>query len=222
MNILVLCHDYYKHELLTLVTERDYIYLTSANIRNISSLTNGEIEKIIFLDTLAQMEDDIQKQNVDQLEDGFFDVICTIHCPPFFSVPEMYGSKLTNSGKIVDIKVNYSKKRVVDMQDNLFFPFIVKPLSSYHETSFGRTVHMLTVFDKSTNQNQIKNVNIQVNRDLLPVQDVNGIIEYKEKNGKVVQFVPLGGIRRVKKRPASKKRHQSKRAKKTLRKKQYK
>lgn len=84
MNILVVCHDYKKHKLLTLVlgnTYKDYIYLTANNIPIISELTNGAINKIAFIDTdSGTSTDGFQYNNWDDVPNEF-DYFFTISCP---------------------------------------------------------------------------------------------------------------------------------------------
>jgi hypothetical protein len=209
MNILILCHHYNKHELLTLIngkTESDYIYLTPDNIHNISSLTNGAIAKISFVDpdpnfynseSESESESDsnlgnIQYKNADELPDDSFDAIYPIHCSPFMDLIEEYGSKLKSSGKIIDMKVEYSKKPdSYPYGDNAYgedlFPFFVKPLSTSHEKRFGETIHKLTI--KGPNLERY----VRVNRDLLPKIDDYEVITFPSKKGgyKKNKKVPL-------------------------------
>lgn len=195
MNILILCHHYNKHEPLTLIngkTESDYIYLTPDNIHNISSLTNGAIAKISFVDPdpnlyNSESESDpnlgsIQYKDADELPNDSFDAIYTIQCSPFMDLIEEYGSKLKSSGKIIDIKLEYSKKPdTYPYGDNVYgedlFPFFVKPLSSGHEKRFGETIHKLII--KEPNLERY----VRVNRDLLPKIDDYEVITLPSKKG---------------------------------------
>jgi|694.fasta_scaffold131610_2 hypothetical protein len=213
MNILVLCHHYKNHEILTLIngkTVNDYIYLTPENIHNISSLTNGAIEKISFLDTDPSLysESDtnlgiIQYKNADELPDGSFDAIYTIHCSPFMNLIQEYGSKLKSSGKIIDVKADYYKTPPNDYPyDDNFFPFFVKPLSLSHEKSFGETVHKLVIKDPKLIRY------IRVNRDLLPTIDDYGVITppsqkkggYKKNKKVPIRYVPKSLSKKDKKK----------------------
>jgi hypothetical protein len=189
MNILVLCHHYKKHDILTLIngkTANDYIYLTPENIHNISLLTNGVIEKISFVDPnpefYAEEDQDpnlgiIQYQDANKLPNKPFDAIYTIHCPPSVDVEREYGSKLTSSGKIIDVDHDYSKKRVTYGEDEDLFPFFVKPLELGHEKYFGATIHKLTIEGEPNARY------VSVNRDFLPKMDEHGNLTIPQKGG---------------------------------------
>lgn len=185
MNILILCHHYNKHEMLTLVngkTEEDYIPLTPENIHNIYELTKGKIAKLSFVDPnpeLYRNEEDsnvgiIQYREADELPDESFDAIYTIHCSPFMDLMGEYGSKLKErSSKIIDIKPEYSKTPNKYTYVDASFPLFVKPLSLGHEKNFGETIHKLIVYDK-INPKSKETTYVYVNRHFLPKLDEFG------------------------------------------------
>jgi len=181
MNILVVCHIYKKHELLTLIngpTDNDYIYLTPDNIRNIFSLTNGSIANISFIDTGAGyvqddyvVKDNFQYNDWTDIPDGSVDAFYTIYCPPFDLIQD-YGSKLKRTGKIIDVKPDKMNAAKLYVYDDDFFPFIVKPLSPRHEKTFGPYIYTVKIYNKSTQETEVKNVRFNIK--LIPIVDDYG------------------------------------------------
>jgi hypothetical protein len=154
MNILVVCHDYKRHDRLTLVLGEDvtdYIILTQNNIHNISDLTYGAIAKIAFIDTdESTIIDDYQYNNWDDVTDKF-DFFFKVFCPIYAEIHQ-HIDKLTETGKIINInrvpgstlKSEYIPRNDSDYID--FFPLIVSPFSPTHERDFGPHFYHLVTY----------------------------------------------------------------------------
>jgi len=176
MNILVVCHNYKEHQLLTLVLgEKKYIYLTPENIPKISRLTNGIINKIAFIDDdrkTYKETDEYQYNNWNKVPNDYFDYFFTIHCPPGINF-DQYRSKLKDTGKRINIDfVSKRERPTLQYEYSDFYPFIVSPI--YNETRFGPYIYYLTINDVNTNSTEIKFVNF--NRDFIPKMNDYGHI----------------------------------------------
>jgi len=183
MNILVVCHDYKRHEVLTLVKgpkDDDYIYLTPENIRNISTLTNGLVAKISYIDTDVDetIMDAIQYNSWNNVPENTFDLFYTIFCPlTQENITSEYGSKLMSDGKIINM-VDTKIKVETDTSsfngyDKVFFPLIVSPFSPIY-FHFEPFEYYITIYDNATKKQEKKY--IYVNTNNLPQIDKYGNI----------------------------------------------
>jgi hypothetical protein len=184
MNILVVCHDYKKHNVLTLVlgkTDDDYIYLTPDNIANISSLTQGSVANISFIDTDEDtVIDNFQYQKWDDVPEDSFDFFYTIFCPGGHRTIKQYQSKLKSGGKIIDMDSGPSKKVLPEELYDTFFPFIVSPWSPSYEEDYGPVIYFLRKYDKNTQQDE-KIEYVRFDKSMIPIMEDNGKITMPER-----------------------------------------
>lgn len=186
MNILVVCHNYKEHQLLTLVlgnSENEYIYLTPDNIPKISELTNGVVNKISFIDTdkISYKEtDEYQYNNWDRVPNDFYDYFFTMYCPPGINF-DAYKSKLKMNGKRIDIG-SFSPKQRPDVvyEYSEIFPFILSPLYPYTERRDPRVYYMI-IYDDFTGNKELKFFDF--NRPLIPTMDDWGVITIPTRRG---------------------------------------
>ena len=169
IKILVLCHDYKEHQLLTLVTD-NYTYLTPDNIKNITSLTG--IDKICFIDIATRVTDEYQYNRWEEIDD-YFDYYIMVHCP--FPIDVVNREHLKPNGKIINVYTEPGSK-LVEKTD---VPFIVPPYSQTHSMFFGPKTYFLEIYDNKTNS--ITRQGVHVNKSLLPYIDDYGRIHVPSK-----------------------------------------
>ena len=128
MNILVVCHDYKKHKLLTLVlgtTDNDYVLLTQKNIPIISNLTNGNIAKIAFIDTdYSTVTDEYQYNNWDDVPNDF-DYFFTIFCPGI-KIDDYKFKGIISNEYYRQYFILYEKEFYKESQNDKLFTYIFK------------------------------------------------------------------------------------------------
>jgi hypothetical protein len=175
MNLLVVCHDYKKHKLLTLVlgkNESDYIPLTPRNLPIISELTNGAVARVAFIDTDEMTRpDEFQYNSWDDVPNGF-DYFFTVFCPGLLHLQlNEYKDKLTENGLIIDLK-KYRVKPASTFEFSDFFPFVVEPINVEEEQFNGPFVYAATVVH--VNSGQVERKLIQFDKSLIPTIDPYG------------------------------------------------
>lgn len=128
MNILIACHDYKKHKKLTLfMDDSNAIFLSDKNIKNISKLTEGKIQKISFIDTdESTKKDEFQYNSWNDIEDNTFDFIFPIFCP--INICE-YKSKLKENGTIIEFISGLKHKHPEEsIPIEPIYPIIISPI----------------------------------------------------------------------------------------------
>lgn len=185
MNILVVCHDYKKHKLLTLVlgpNREDYIYLNEDAIKSISKKTNKRVKKIAFIDTATSDENTnkfqynnwevISAENSD--EKNKFDYLFKINCPGYDNAYYKSFQILKSKGKIVNFNFYKPDKNTNTNITSKTYPFIVTPRSLSHDARFGPYNYYLEIenFDKEDSED----IDIEFDLSLIPTMDEHGNI----------------------------------------------